>query len=127
MSGQPFQIPGLGQAKPNETLPSESFAPDLLAAAASLVGVEGLELSGVKDGQLEQQDSIPKQNTSQEAPEPAQAQSGSINEPTKTSDEAMDVDKPEVAATEQPESVGLASDVPSGKEQDKAAELEVKP
>jgi len=32
MSGQPFQIPGLGQAKPNESLPENSFAIDLIVA-----------------------------------------------------------------------------------------------
>ncbi|KLU87034.1 hypothetical protein MAPG_06040, partial [Magnaporthiopsis poae ATCC 64411] len=31
-----FVIPGLGHAKPNEKLPAKSFAPDVLAAAASL-------------------------------------------------------------------------------------------
>ncbi|KAK0715267.1 Gar1/Naf1 RNA binding region-domain-containing protein [Lasiosphaeris hirsuta] len=36
MSDQSFQIPGLGQAKPNEQLPAQNFAPDLLAAAASI-------------------------------------------------------------------------------------------
>ncbi|EJT82393.1 hypothetical protein GGTG_02366 [Gaeumannomyces tritici R3-111a-1] len=35
MSGG-FVIPGLGHAKPNEKLPTNSFAPDVLAAAASL-------------------------------------------------------------------------------------------
>lgn len=38
MAGLPFQIPGLGDAKPNEQLPTESFAPDLIAAAASISG-----------------------------------------------------------------------------------------
>jgi H/ACA ribonucleoprotein complex non-core subunit NAF1 len=38
MAGTPFQIPGLGEAKPNEQLPVENFAPDLLAAAASISG-----------------------------------------------------------------------------------------
>ncbi|KAL1871575.1 hypothetical protein VTK73DRAFT_2039 [Phialemonium thermophilum] len=36
MSAPPFHIPGLGHAKPNEVLPAENFAPDLLAAAASI-------------------------------------------------------------------------------------------
>ncbi|KAK4126521.1 NAF1-domain-containing protein [Parathielavia appendiculata] len=40
MTGAPFQIPGLGQAKPNEQLPVENFAPDLLAAAASVSGMD---------------------------------------------------------------------------------------
>ncbi|AEO60920.1 hypothetical protein MYCTH_2310659 [Thermothelomyces thermophilus ATCC 42464] len=38
MAETPFQIPGLGQAKPNEKLPVENFAPDLIAAAASIMG-----------------------------------------------------------------------------------------
>ncbi|KAK4240528.1 Gar1/Naf1 RNA binding region-domain-containing protein [Achaetomium macrosporum] len=42
MAGTPFEIPGLGQAKPNEQLPAENFAPDLLAAAASILGENGL-------------------------------------------------------------------------------------
>ena len=33
-----FTIPGLGQAKPNETLPASSFAPDIMAVAASIGG-----------------------------------------------------------------------------------------
>lgn len=33
-----FTIPGLGQARPNETLPTSSFAPDIMAAAASIGG-----------------------------------------------------------------------------------------
>ncbi|KAK3294370.1 Gar1/Naf1 RNA binding region-domain-containing protein [Chaetomium fimeti] len=37
MAGVPFQIPGLGEAKPNEQLPVENFAPDLIAAAASIM------------------------------------------------------------------------------------------
>ncbi len=36
MAGAPFQIPGLGDARPNEQLPAEHFAPDLIAAAASI-------------------------------------------------------------------------------------------
>ncbi|GAB1319423.1 hypothetical protein MFIFM68171_09633 [Madurella fahalii] len=44
MAGTPFQIPGLGQAKPNEQLPVENFAPDLLAAAASIMGESGVTL-----------------------------------------------------------------------------------
>lgn len=40
MTTQPFQIPGLGQARPNEQLPSQSFAPDLLAAAASIGDIQ---------------------------------------------------------------------------------------
>ncbi|KXX76263.1 H/ACA ribonucleoprotein complex non-core subunit NAF1 [Madurella mycetomatis] len=46
MAGTPFQIPGLGQAKPNEQLPVENFAPDLLAAAASIMGESGVTVSG---------------------------------------------------------------------------------
>lgn len=35
MVEQPFQIPGLGQARSDDQLPTDSFAPDLLVAAAS--------------------------------------------------------------------------------------------
>lgn len=35
MAEQPFQIPGLGQARSDDQLPIDSFAPDLLVAAAS--------------------------------------------------------------------------------------------
>ncbi|KAK3307366.1 Gar1/Naf1 RNA binding region-domain-containing protein [Chaetomium strumarium] len=42
MAGTPFEIPGLGQAKPNEQLPKENFTPDLLVAAASILGEHGL-------------------------------------------------------------------------------------
>ncbi|KAL2022881.1 hypothetical protein VTK56DRAFT_4412 [Thermocarpiscus australiensis] len=46
MAEMPFQIPGLGQAKPNEQLPVENFAPDILAAAASIMGEDGVVLGG---------------------------------------------------------------------------------
>jgi H/ACA ribonucleoprotein complex non-core subunit NAF1 len=38
MAGPPFEIPGLGEAKPNEQLPKENFTPDVLVAAASILG-----------------------------------------------------------------------------------------
>ncbi|EGX96231.1 snoRNP assembly factor Naf1, putative [Cordyceps militaris CM01] len=66
MSG--FQIPGLGQAKPNETLPP--LPPDLAAAAASAAGHEDIP-------------DAPEQQTTQDtitptsAPEPAPAPAGS--------------------------------------------------
>jgi H/ACA ribonucleoprotein complex non-core subunit NAF1 len=46
MADQPFQIPGLGQAKPNEQLPAQNFAPDLLAVAASFGGEAQLLAGG---------------------------------------------------------------------------------
>lgn len=60
MSG--FQIPGLGQAKPNETLPP--LPPDLAAAAASAAGHEDLPDA------VEQQ-TIETTNTETPAPAPA--------------------------------------------------------
>lgn len=58
MSG--FQIPGLGQARPNEQLPTESFAPDLLVAAASIVGEDVLKVTSADPAQLLQQLQKPK-------------------------------------------------------------------
>lgn len=57
MAGMPFQIPGLGQAKPNEQLPVENFAPDLVAAAASILG-ENKVIVGATNGtaQLEKRE-----------------------------------------------------------------------
>ncbi|KAK3337825.1 Gar1/Naf1 RNA binding region-domain-containing protein [Neurospora tetraspora] len=52
MSGHPFQIPGLGQARPNEQLPADNFAPDLLVAAASIVGQDVLAVSSADPAQL---------------------------------------------------------------------------
>ncbi|KAK3352597.1 Gar1/Naf1 RNA binding region-domain-containing protein [Lasiosphaeria hispida] len=50
MSDQSFQIPGLGQAKPNEQLPIQNFAPDLIAAAASISDDASLALvEGAKE------------------------------------------------------------------------------
>ncbi|KAJ9161752.1 NAF1-domain-containing protein [Coniochaeta hoffmannii] len=102
MSGQPFQIPGLGQAKPNETLPSESFAPDLLAAAASLIGVDGLDLDGANGNQSGKQDKRNEQQT--QAPPVQETQPASTEaQATKPSEDAMQVDKAEPpAAAEQP-------------------------
>ncbi|KAB5577996.1 Gar1/Naf1 RNA binding region-domain-containing protein [Coniochaeta sp. 2T2.1] len=98
MSG--FQIPGLGQAKPNETLPSESFATDLVAAAASLVGVDGVGLPGANGQQLSEQDKKEEQPTTQAAPVPAPTAT-TQEQPQKASDDAMEVDKPEGQVTEQ--------------------------
>ncbi|KAK1775223.1 Gar1/Naf1 RNA binding region-domain-containing protein [Copromyces sp. CBS 386.78] len=53
MSGHPsHQIPGLGQARPNEQLPADNFAPDLLVAAASIVGQDVLAVSSANPAQL---------------------------------------------------------------------------
>ncbi|KAL2129329.1 hypothetical protein VTI74DRAFT_7938 [Chaetomium olivicolor] len=49
MADPPFQIPGLGEAKRNEQLPVENFAPDLLAAAASILGERGEIVGGTNE------------------------------------------------------------------------------
>jgi H/ACA ribonucleoprotein complex non-core subunit NAF1 len=46
MAEKPFKIPGLGQGKHNEQLPVENFAPDLLTAAASIMGENGVAWGG---------------------------------------------------------------------------------
>ncbi|KAK4153009.1 Gar1/Naf1 RNA binding region-domain-containing protein [Chaetomidium leptoderma] len=62
MAGVPFQIPGLGQARPNEQLPVENFAPDLIAAAASIVGENEVVAGGTNgDAQLERREQEKKQ------------------------------------------------------------------
>jgi H/ACA ribonucleoprotein complex non-core subunit NAF1 len=124
MSGQPFQIPGLGQAKPNETLPSESFAPDLLAAAASLVGVDGLGLHGAANGA--QVGTGDKTNEQQIAPvesaEAAQAKD-TVVEPAKATTDVMELDKSEPSANHQPSLDGPSADAQSASnDQDKAVE-----
>ncbi|KAL2141417.1 hypothetical protein VTI28DRAFT_2417 [Corynascus sepedonium] len=50
MAETPFQIPGLGQAKPNEQLPAENFAPDLIAAAASILGKDTVSVGTTNGG-----------------------------------------------------------------------------
>jgi H/ACA ribonucleoprotein complex non-core subunit NAF1 len=124
MSGQPFQIPGLGQARPNETLPSETFAPDLLAAAASLVGVDGLGLNGANGTQLGKKD----EQQATETMSVQEAQPPRIeHESTKAGEDAMEVDKPEPPATEQPRAAGqVANGQSTDKEQEKASEGEDK-
>ncbi|KAJ4289430.1 hypothetical protein N0V88_006910 [Collariella sp. IMI 366227] len=68
MAGLPFQIPGLGEAKPNEQLPVDSFAPDFLAAAASILGENGEIVGGTnEEEQLEKR----KQRKQQEKEGPA--------------------------------------------------------
>ncbi|KAK2060976.1 NAF1-domain-containing protein [Colletotrichum caudatum] len=101
MSG--FQIPGLGFAKPNETLPP--LAPDVLAAAASFEGIDNG--NGAPDQKKEptqegNEDTTMGENTTETLPasvatgaQPAAAapEQAKSNEP-----EAMNVDE----ATEQP-------------------------
>ncbi|KAK3939053.1 Gar1/Naf1 RNA binding region-domain-containing protein [Diplogelasinospora grovesii] len=55
MSGYPFQIPGLGQAQPNQRLPIPNLPPDLLAAAAALGAVDELALGGANGTQSQGQ------------------------------------------------------------------------
>jgi H/ACA ribonucleoprotein complex non-core subunit NAF1 len=67
----PFQIPGLGQARPNEQLPVENFAPDLLAAAASIMGEDEVALGGTNANvQLERSQ---QQQQKEEAPRAAES------------------------------------------------------
>ncbi|KAL2153595.1 hypothetical protein VTH82DRAFT_4750 [Thermothelomyces myriococcoides] len=62
MSETPFQIPGLGQAKPNEKLPVENFAPDLIAAAASIMGENKVTMSATNGhAQWERKEQEPRQ------------------------------------------------------------------
>jgi H/ACA ribonucleoprotein complex non-core subunit NAF1 len=62
MAGEPFQIPGLGEAKPNEQLPVENFAPDLIAAAASIMGEDMIAQGGTNgDEQWEKKEQEKKQ------------------------------------------------------------------
>ncbi|KAL2164887.1 hypothetical protein VTH06DRAFT_183 [Thermothelomyces fergusii] len=62
MAETPFQIPGLGQAKPNETLPVENFAPDLIAAAASIMGEDRVTVGAANgNAQWEKKEQVSKQ------------------------------------------------------------------
>ncbi|KAH6632272.1 Gar1/Naf1 RNA binding region-domain-containing protein [Chaetomium tenue] len=62
MAGVPFQIPGLGEAKPNEQLPVENFAPDLIAAAASIMGEDTVAQGATNgDAQWEKREQEEKQ------------------------------------------------------------------
>ncbi|KAH8911549.1 NAF1-domain-containing protein [Coniochaeta sp. PMI_546] len=127
MSGQPFQIPGLGQAKPNETLPSESFAPDLLAAAASLIGVDGLGLDGADKTQWGKLEKKEEQKTNQEALAQAGQPRSIEDQSAKASEDVMHVDKPELPATEEPTTADQNADLQSStKEQGQAAEADEK-
>ncbi|KDN65432.1 putative NAF1 domain-containing protein [Colletotrichum sublineola] len=100
MSG--FQIPGLGFAKPNETLPP--LAPDVLAAAASFGGID--TANGALDQTQEQRqeqndDTTMGENATETQPAAAvtEAQPAAAPEPTQSNEpEAMNVDE----ATEQP-------------------------
>ncbi|KAM5347980.1 hypothetical protein ACJ41O_007804 [Fusarium nematophilum] len=80
MSG--FQIPGLGQAKPNETLPP--LPPDVLAAAASAEGTETTNTTATttKNDQTE--------GPVGEEAKPSEAQSAPVAE-----SDAMAIDQPE--------------------------------
>ncbi|KAK4134548.1 NAF1-domain-containing protein, partial [Trichocladium antarcticum] len=72
MAGMPFQIPGLGQARPNEQLPAENFAPDLLAAAASIMGEDDIALGATNgNAQLEKNRQQQKKEEVPQAAEPA--------------------------------------------------------
>ncbi|EFQ32093.1 NAF1 domain-containing protein [Colletotrichum graminicola] len=104
MSG--FQIPGLGFAKPNETLPP--LPPDVLAAAASFEGIDtgtGVQAQKKEEKQEQTQeqneDTTMGENTmeTQPAAATAEAQPAAAPEQAQPSDpEAMNVDE----ATEQP-------------------------
>ncbi|KAK2040818.1 hypothetical protein LZ31DRAFT_439546, partial [Colletotrichum somersetense] len=100
MSG--FQIPGLGFAKPNETLPP--LAPDVLAAAASFEGIgNGNGAPGQKKEQTreENEDTTMGENTTETLPVSVATgdQSAAAPEQAKSNEpEAMNVDE----ATEQP-------------------------
>lgn len=73
MAGTPFQIPGLGQAKPNEQLPVENFAPDLLAAAASIMGESRATVGGTNgNAQWERKQQQQQQQKEAEATEKAE-------------------------------------------------------
>ncbi|SPQ25543.1 8f43c205-7ff4-4704-a337-e14aeeba9b57 [Thermothielavioides terrestris] len=68
MAQTTFQIPGLGQAKPNEELPVENFAPDLLAAAASISGENGLVVGGTNgNAQWEKAQKMKKERQDEDA------------------------------------------------------------
>lgn len=123
MSGHSFQIPGLGQAKPNETLPSESFAPDLLAAAASLIGVDGLGLGGASEAQRIKQESEEEQKINQEAlaqaGQPTSIQRQSVN----ASEHDMEVDKPQPQVPAEPSTADQVAEAqPTEQEQGKPSQ-----
>jgi len=112
MSGPSFQIPGLGHAKPNEHLPAESFAPDLLAAAASICGDDGL-VDGTNATQWTRQVGSKEDEENAAAAIVATAAAGKKeqleiaegNRPDGKKEDAMDVDKPEEPTTQPEEQV----------------------
>lgn len=74
MSGTPFQIPGLGEARPNEQLPAEHFAPDLIAAAASIMGENQVAVGPTNgNAQLEQRRQEKQQQQGEGAPKASTA------------------------------------------------------
>ncbi|KAK4144597.1 Gar1/Naf1 RNA binding region-domain-containing protein [Dichotomopilus funicola] len=94
MADAPFQIPGLGQAKSNEQLPAENFAPDLLTAAASLSGDETKENGPNGAPQEENGEQGKQQNDEQN--KAAATQSSTVAE---TGDVRMEVDADRSSAT----------------------------
>ncbi|KAK0619966.1 Gar1/Naf1 RNA binding region-domain-containing protein [Immersiella caudata] len=101
MADQPFRIPGLGQAKPNEQLPAQSFAPELLAnsfgggaqffAAASSAQVGEPQHQSKNEDQA-QPSAVPETERVEESAEPTQAIETSAVVDT------MDIDNKEEAA-----------------------------
>ncbi|KAK1640718.1 Gar1/Naf1 RNA binding region-domain-containing protein, partial [Colletotrichum phormii] len=104
MSG--FQIPGLGFAKPNETLPP--VPADVLAAAASFEGVDP-EIIAAANGTAEQiqdqnEDVNMGENTNEPQPAPAQT-AESVAAPAAAPEEATDPDAMNVDDAAEPPSL----------------------
>ncbi|KAK0643385.1 Gar1/Naf1 RNA binding region-domain-containing protein [Cercophora newfieldiana] len=96
MADQTFQIPGLGHARPNETLPAQNFAPDLLVAAASFGGdaelAHGVGAQPEKPQQQVATGSQPTVSGATEEPTPEKVPEPTEAAKTATGCDTMDVD-----------------------------------
>lgn len=111
MSGSPFQIPGLGHATPNEHLPAESFAPDLLAAAASICGVDGVEVVEGTNGtqwarEMRSKVEEHKAAAATGAAESAQPEHAAGVRSEEQGTDAMEIDRPEESTTRPEQQAG---------------------
>ncbi|KAK1980719.1 Gar1/Naf1 RNA binding region-domain-containing protein [Colletotrichum cereale] len=101
MSG--FQIPGLGFAKPNETLPP--LAPDVLAAAASFEGIDtGNGAPAQKQEQKHEQTHEQKQEQNEDT---TMGENTTETQPAAAAPEAQPVTAPEQAQSNEPEAMNI--------------------
>ncbi|OLN95772.1 H/ACA ribonucleoprotein complex non-core subunit NAF1 [Colletotrichum chlorophyti] len=105
MSG--FQIPGLGFAKPNETLPP--LPPDVLAAAASFEGVSTDTTEQKEDTKMEEAGTIETKPLGTATVSEAGPSVGASND-TKTTEQKPDISMEEFASTETKPAVTTETD-----------------